>query len=78
VTEVCEFAIVVGDAWQRSGLGRVLMTQLFSAARERGYTATEGYVMAENKGMLKFCQSLGLTIQVNPSDLSERIARAAL
>jgi len=78
VTEVCEFAIVVGDAWQRSGLGRVLMTQLFSAARERGYTATEGYVMAENEGMLKFCQSLGLTIQVNPSDLSERIARAAL
>jgi hypothetical protein len=34
--------------------------------------------MAENEGMLKFCQSLGLTIQVNPSDLSERIARAAL
>jgi acetyltransferase len=78
LTEVCEFAIVVGDDWQRSGLGRVLITQLFAAARERGYTATEGYVLADNEGMLKFCHALGFTIQANPSDPAERIARRAI
>ena len=75
---VCEFAIVVSDAWQGRGLGHALMDRLFAAARERGYEQTEGYVLAENTAMLQFCQSLGMTIEANPSDGLERIARRPL
>jgi acetyltransferase len=76
--EVCEFAIVVGDSWQRTGLGQALMVKLFAAAKARGYTAAEGYVMSDNMAMLKFCQSLGMQIEANPADLHERIAHKVL
>lgn len=73
-----EFAIVIADALQRSGLGRQLMARLFDAARERGYRVLEGMVLAENRSMLRFCQQLGFEITVNAQDPAERIVRKTL
>lgn len=73
-----EFAIVVGDWMQHSGLGRELMLRLFDACRVRGYTTIEGIVLGENVSMLRFCEKLGFTIRVNPDDPAERIARRAI
>jgi acetyltransferase len=70
-----EFAIVVGDWMQHSGLGRELMLRLFDACRVRGYTTIEGIVLGENVSMLRFCEKLGFTITVNPDDPAERIVR---
>ncbi|MBL8310751.1 MAG: bifunctional acetate--CoA ligase family protein/GNAT family N-acetyltransferase [Burkholderiales bacterium] len=74
IPERCEFAIVVGENMHGTGLAKTLMTRLFDAARERGYTEIEGIVLRENPRMLKFCQGLGFEIQPNPDDPGERIA----
>jgi acetyltransferase len=71
---VAEFAIVVGDWMQHSGLGRELMTRLMVAARARGYRKLEGVVLAENTSMLRFCSKLGFTLSAHPDDPAERLA----
>jgi len=60
--ESCEFAIVIADDWHRKGLGRRLMSQLIDVARARGLRSMIGHVLAENRGMLQLCQSLGFAI----------------
>lgn len=78
VPERCEFAIVVAEAMQGTGLARVLMSRLFDAARSRGYREIEGVVLRENPRMLKFCESMGFAISSNPDDPGEKIARRTL
>jgi len=75
---VAEFAIVIGDWMQHSGLGRELMLRMFDACRTRGYDVIEGIVLGENVSMLRFCERLGFTIKVNRDDPAERIARRTL
>lgn len=55
----CEFAIVVDDAWQGSGVAGMLMFSLESAAREQRFKTMAGIVLAENYKMLRFCRQLG-------------------
>jgi acetyltransferase len=56
-----EFALVVGDPWQRQGLGRHLLTRLIEVAKERGVRRLVGLVLAENGPMLALTASLGFT-----------------
>lgn len=74
----CEFAIVVGEWMQRSGLGRLLMQALIKAAQARSYRTMIGSVLAENLPMIAFCQSLGFAIAADPEDPSLMIASLAL
>jgi acetyltransferase len=60
--ESCEYALVIADGWQRKGLGRRMMEQLIAVARARGLRSMVGHVLAENRGMLHLCQSLGFAI----------------
>jgi len=55
----CEFAIVVADAWQRRGVGTILMDALMDAARGRGLKRMYGEVLAGNHGMLGLMRRLG-------------------
>ncbi len=75
---VAEFAIVVGDWLQRSGLGRDMMQRLIDAARSRGYRTLEGRVLGTNAPMLQFCKRLGFSIVFDPQDMAERIVRRSL
>jgi acetyltransferase len=45
-----EFAIAIGDAYQREGLGMLLMGELMQAAAERGIERFVGTILAENEG----------------------------
>lgn len=63
-----EFAIVVADEWQESGVGTRLMGCLIEAAREKGYTRLEGEVLAQNPKMLRFTEKLGFTATDQPED----------
>ena len=54
-----EFALTVGDAWQAQGLGRALLQRLCEAAREAGYEALYGHVLAENREMLDLAARMG-------------------
>lgn len=47
-----EFAVVVVDAWQNRGVGRLLLQRLLLAARERGVEQLHGQVMADNAPLL--------------------------
>ena len=62
----CEYAIAVADEWQRHGIGHRLMLALMEVAREAGIKHMEGYVLADNHGMLELMKSLGF--ESGPSD----------
>jgi acetyltransferase len=64
--DACEFAVVVDDAWQGSGVAGLLMLSLMDAARERGFRTMEGYVLAHNHKMLKFARQLGFSVRRDP------------
>jgi acetyltransferase len=68
--ESCEFAIVVGDEWQRQGLARIMMNLLIETARERRLRVMEGVFLASNERMLRFVQSLGFHVNRDPEDSS--------
>jgi len=74
--ESVEFALVVDDRWQRSGLGRRLMGALIDCAREKSYRAMVGDVLADNQKMLRLMTSLGFSIQPHPdSQELKRVVR---
>jgi acetyltransferase len=60
-TGAAEFALVVGDAYQRQGLGRHLMERLIGVAKERGIRKLTGLILAENLPMLRLTAALGFT-----------------
>ena len=62
----CEFAVVVADAWRRSGIAGLLMDALIRAARDRGLHSMEGLVLRDNRPMLRFVKALGFEVTVDP------------
>lgn len=65
---VCEFAIVIDDAWQGQGVGKILMESLIEAARERGFKTMQGTVLSTNQKMLSFLKPLGFVVHFDPED----------
>ncbi len=62
----CEFALTVADAWQRRGIGRMLMLHLIEYAWARGLQTMVGDVLASNTPMLTLVRALGFTLASNP------------
>ena len=54
-----EFALVVADAWQGSGLGRELMQRLLDHARRARLPALYGVVREGNRALLRLAASFG-------------------
>ncbi|MFU8855531.1 MAG: GNAT family N-acetyltransferase [Deferrisomatales bacterium] len=67
-----ELAVVVGDYYQRQGLGRKLVSVGMDIARERGLKRITGMVLPENEGMLGLARKLGFTAV---QDLGEGVYR---
>ena len=55
-----EFAIVVGDPWQRQGVGRLLVDASLAVAADRGIKWLESTFDLENRRYLDFCSAVGL------------------
>ena len=70
----CEFAAVVDDAWQRRGLGRILMQRLIGHAKSRGLARMVGHILNNNEGMLALCAQLGFTVDRDGEDPNTRRA----
>jgi acetyltransferase len=64
----CEFAIAIDDEWQGSGVAGILMLTLIDAARQRGMTGMEGFILASNDKMLKFARQLGFKLHRDADD----------
>jgi len=63
-----EFALIVGDAWQGKGLGRALLEQLCSTARDAGYAALYGHILGANREMLDLAARLGFREDARDGD----------
>lgn len=64
----CEFALTVGDAYRRQGIGRELMRRIMAVARDRGIEVMEGEVLSENTKMLALCKRLGFRVARDPAE----------
>ena len=66
----CEFAIVVADEVQGTGLGRRLLEALVATARNRGLEWMEGETLATNAAMRGLARRAGFRIRPHPDDLT--------
>lgn len=73
-----EFAVVVGDAWQRRGVATVLMRRLIGCAKRRGLRELAGVVLRENESMLMLVRSLGFVLEDDPEDATQVNATLSL
>jgi acetyltransferase len=70
--EEAELAVVIGDPWQREGLGRKLVSIGMDIARQKGIKKIVGVVLPENEGMISLAQKLGFS---TIHDLGEGVFR---
>ncbi len=68
-SEEYEFAVVVTDAWQGSGVGRLLMEKLIYIAKDRGIPEIFGLVLQNNVSMMRFIKSFGFEIVKREDDV---------
>ena len=59
-----EFAVTVADDWHGRGLGRLLLDELFEAARANGIRRMSGDILATNTPMLRLAGHLGRTVEI--------------
>ena len=69
-----EFAIVVGDAWQRRGIATLLMRKLIECAKRRGFARMSGVILRQNEPMLALMRALGFAIEDDAEDPSQVVA----
>lgn len=72
---VVELGISVSDAWQRTGIARLLVTHLLRFAHLRGMRRMTGIVLRENAPMIELARSLGFSIAYDPEQRLVTIAR---
>jgi acetyltransferase len=63
-----EFAIVVADAWQRRGVGKLLLRSLVNAAAAAGVVQLGGITLATNVRMIRLARRLGFQVSGEPHD----------
>jgi acetyltransferase len=56
-----EFAIMIADNWQGKGLGALLLQKLIAIGRDRGLYTIWGYVLKENRSMLRLGKKVGFS-----------------
>ena len=62
----CEFAVVVADRHQRTGVGTALLQRVIAVARGEGCARLRADVLADNGPMRRLCGRLGMSIR--PTD----------
>ncbi|MEO8129260.1 MAG: bifunctional acetate--CoA ligase family protein/GNAT family N-acetyltransferase [Bryobacteraceae bacterium] len=67
-----EFAIVVADAYQRKGLGRLLTASLLDFARRENVKKIIADILPGNREMQDFCRRMGFTLRSNTLDNTVR------
>lgn len=63
-----EFAMVVGDAWQRQGIGERLLRRLLAVAKLAGIAQISGVTLATNESMKALCRKVGFSLSPDPDD----------
>ena len=63
-----EFAVIVSDTVQRSGLGTELLRRLVDVARAEKLERLVGEILPENRGMQRVCEKAGFTLKYSMED----------
>jgi acetyltransferase len=71
--EAAEFALLVGDGFQRKGIGHELLRRLIEIGRAEGIARIVGFILPDNYGMLRVCKRLGFRTRY-----TQRIIEASL
>lgn len=74
----CEFAMVVGDAWHRQGIGERLLSRLLAVARQAGIRQVTGVTMSTNASMKALARRVGFSVQPDPQDATLALLTIAL
>jgi len=61
-----EFAILINDQYQRTGLGTELLSRLIQIGRDEMLERIVAEILPENEGMRRICQKLGFTFSKVP------------
>ena len=61
-----EFAILIGDQYQRTGLGTELLARLIQIGRDEKLDRIVAEILPENEGMRRVCQKLGFEFSKVP------------
>ena len=72
---VAELGVSVADAWQRSGVARLLIEQLILYAREQGVHRLIGQVLPDNQAMIALARRLAFTVRYEPAQHLFQISR---
>ena len=70
-----EFAILISDRFQHSGLGTELLRRLVQIGRDEKLDRTVADILPENRGMLRICEKLGFRRRYS---LGEQVIKAEL
>ena len=73
-----EFGVVVADAWQRKGIGAMLLRALLGRARAAGIANMHGITLATNEAMRLLGRKLGFAQRADPQDATLRLVEKAL
>jgi acetyltransferase len=73
-----EFAVVVADAWQRKGIGTMLLQALQGHARAAGLLSLHGITLAGNQAMQCLGRKLGFAQRADPEDATVRLVEKTL
>ncbi|MFA7006137.1 MAG: GNAT family N-acetyltransferase, partial [Verrucomicrobiia bacterium] len=73
-TNVGEFVVVVGDAWQRQGVGSELLKQIIQIARDEKLSLLKARMMSENAAMQTVCKKLGFKVERGTAEPAVRVS----
>ncbi len=65
-TTDAEFSVLVGDEYQRTGLGTEMLRRLLMIAQDEGIERVVAEILPENEGMRRVCTKLGFKQNVIP------------
>lgn len=68
-----DFAVAIGDRWQRFGLGRGLLVRVIDVAAALGYRELRGSTLATNDAMQSLARGVGMSIEPDPDDWTLRV-----
>lgn len=57
-----EMALVVGDSYQRQGIGTELLRRLFTVAQERELSRVYAHILPTNVAMQRICLNMGMQL----------------